>query len=185
MEFLKKYKYTLIVLIALSIGGLILNANYYINKRPILPEKRVIKEESNVSYLENTRVWELDKHTEERVLLGYHPDFDWSEEDNFTLSEESTTVTFENIPNFDYGSVTTDIQLKGDDIGVSFSSFEPNTLYRPVYYADVEVTEYVVDVYSMFGGYKYSFIKNVNKVVEDTQTFYYVEKNEAEGLGLN
>ncbi len=184
MTFLKKYKYSIIALIVLTIGGLLLNANYYIRKRPVMADSRVIVEERKVTFLEHTRVLDFGKHTEERVLLGYHPDFDWSEETNYNFAEETTPFTFENIPSFEYGSVTANIQPKGDEIGVSFSGVEPNKLYRPVYYADVEVHEYVIDVYNMFGGYEYSFNRYENAVVEDTQTIYYVEKDMANGLGL-
>ncbi len=187
MTFLNKYKYTIIFLIVLTIGGLMLNANYYINKRPVTMENRVYQEEGQISFLEYTRVLEVGKHTEENVLLGFHPDFEWGEELSYELSsEELKSVTFENIPNFEYGSVTYEIQPKGEGVGISFSVDSSNigSLYRLAYYADVEVTEYVVDVYSVFGRYEYSFKKYSNSVIQDTEVLSVINETDAKAQGL-
>ncbi len=187
MEFLRKYKYTLIFLVVLTIGGILLNVNYYINKRPITQDMRVIVEEGELDFLDKTRVWELGKHTEEDVLLGFDPDFDWSNELSYTLDKKKT-VTFDNIPNFGYGSVTTDVGPKEDGVNMtanfSIDASNADKQVRPVYYADIEVTEYVVDVYGVFGTYKYSFNDYVNNVVTDSVVLSIINEEDAEKQGL-
>ncbi len=188
MKILNKYKYTIIFFIVLTIGGVMLNANYYINKRPITADKRVMVEEVNVSYFDKTRVLEKGKHVEENVILGFDPDFDWGQELSFTL-EEKKTLTFENIPNFEYGSVTTEVGPRKNDEAVTVSSSidasKKGQLFRPVYNADVEVTEYLVDVYGVYGKYKYSFNSYENVVVEDTVVLSIISEEDAKKQGLN
>ncbi len=183
MTFLKKYKYTIIFLIVLTIGGLMLNANYYINKRPITADKRVTVQNSDISFFDYTRVVELDRHTDKRVLLGFHPDFDWSEETTYSLSNELEPVDFEISNNDEYMSITTEINPKGNDKEISFD-VKKGLLYRPVYYADIEMVNNVVDVYNMFGRYQYSLYIGSYGVISDTQELYYIDKDSADKLGL-
>ncbi len=186
MVYLKKFKYSILIFFALAIGGLVLNANYYINKRPVTNETRVIIEQKEITFFEHTRLLEVGKHTEENVLLGYHPDFDWGQELSFDFSDEKKEVTFENIPNFEYGSVTTEIMPKGSGVSANFSVDESKAgqQFRPVYYSDVEVTSYYVDVYNVFGKYKYSFNTYSNAVVNDTLELSIMSSGDAESLGI-
>ncbi len=186
MEFLKRYKYTLVVLIVLTIGGLMLNANYYINKRPVSADKRVLVEEQDISFLDHTRVLEVGKHTEEDVLLGFDPDYDWGIETSYNF-ENKKTITFETIPNFDYGSVTIEVGAEeGTGVTSEFTTDASNEgeLFRPVYYGDVVVTQYYVDVYGVFGAYKYSFNKYTNAVVNDSLSLNIINQEDAEKAGL-
>ncbi len=183
-----KYKYTILMLIVLVVGGLILNANYYINKNAITPEKRVMVEEREIGFTENTRIYEVGKNISEQVLVGYYPYYDWSYDRSHTYDIINTEAyIFENVPNFEYGSIKANIPtLENENTTEMVNINSSGTVeeeVRPVLYYDVEVKTYLVDVYNAFGKYKYSYYSYSNQTVGDAN-IDIINRNNAEALRL-
>ncbi len=184
-----KYKYTILMIILLVVGGLILNSNYYINKNQLTMEQRVIVEEREIGFTENTRIYDFGKHTEESVLVGYYPYYDWSYDRSHTYDIINTEeYVFEDVPNFEYGSIKANIPTLENEnstelVSINSSGDEVEEV-RPILYYDVEVKTYLVDVYNIFGKYKYSYYSYTNQTVGDAN-ISVINRSGAEEVGLD
>ncbi len=163
---------------------------YYLDYNVEIPKERVLKEGETPLNTDIIREYTVEKMVVEDVILGYHPDFTWGYYYEYPFENVPTEAKFTNPINFEYGSVTAEIneelEYSADYDGEFWAihSEDMDIEHSLVVVADVKVRKSVVDVYDKDGVYKYSYYSYTNKAVDGVSEYVEVDREKAKELGF-